>query len=163
MGGQPLRAGLRISHVGGSTYNFSQSEPHNPHIEGIANVVFGPNSTASIKFTSGVSAGATGEASVWPGLSPSLGCTRIDWGHATWGKTPAVPETRFQVSSQMFGVSTIETADGEALYMYTGERYQTGPDGLFAHGFMYWQPLKFDERGVTQPLNWTDSFVIEGL
>lgn len=41
------------------------------------------------------------------------------------------------------------------------ERYQTAPDGVFGHGFMYWQPLQYGADGLPQPLNWTDGFSLD--
>jgi hypothetical protein len=55
-----------------------------------------------------------------------------------------------------------ERRDGAVgtTHMYTGERYQTGPDGLFAHGFMYWEPIVFDNHDVPQQLKWADNFTL---
>ncbi len=73
-----------------------------------------------------------------------------------------MPETRCHVSSQMFGVAAITTRNGQKKDLYTGERYQTAPDGVFGHGFMYWQPLEYDAAtGVPQTLNWTDGFSLD--
>ena len=47
------------------------------------------------------------------------------------------------------------------MQLYTGERYQTAPDGVFGHGFMYWQPLEYDAAGVPRVLNWTDGFTLD--
>jgi hypothetical protein len=57
----------------------------------------------------------------------------------------------------MFGVAKVPTRNGP-VYIYTGERYQTAPDDVFGHGFMYWQPLRFNADGVPAVLNWTSSF-----
>lgn len=180
-GGQPLRGGLRVTKLPDGRYNFSETQPHNSMISGVGNVTDYGNGTAKIviigsRTVDGVITDVltTGFAAAWPGLD--VGCTMINWGvtkpglpfgQVTWGKQPQIPETRFQVSSQMFGVSTIRPMvnsnicdDDSAVYMYTGERYQTGPDGLFAHGFMYWQPLTFDQLGVAQTLKWTDNFTL---
>ena len=162
-GGQPLRAGLRISRLPDGRYNFSQDQAHNSEIVGVGTAVLTPSGVANITITGGPSKGTRGVADLWPGLntSSSSPCfTRIIWGGGgcTWGRAPQVPETRFRVSSQMFGVAAITTRDGQERHLYTGERYQTAPDGVFGHGFMYWQPLEYDAAGVPQPLNWTDGF-----
>jgi hypothetical protein len=162
-GGQPLRAGLKISQLPGGLYNFSQDQAHDSEIVGVGTVTITHSGVASITITDGVSKGAHGVADLWPGLNSSTCFTRIIWGGGgcTWGRAPEVPETRFHVSSQMFGVAAITTRDGQENHVYTGERYQTAPDGVFGHGFMYWQPLEYDAAGVPQPLNWTDGFSLD--
>eukprot|EP00038_Savillea_parva_P005573 m.159110 g.159110 ORF g.159110 m.159110 type:complete len:495 (+) comp11742_c0_seq1:85-1569(+) len=159
-GGQPLRGGIRVDSLGNHLYNFTESQPHNRMVVGVGKVTSGTNNhTLTITIVSGPSQGAVGVMDAWPGLNDS-GCSRIIWEGAvgtTWGKSPFVPETDFQVNTQMFGVSTLWTANG-TVHMYTGERYQTAPDGVFGHGFMYWQPLVYNEQGVPDMLQWTDEF-----
>ena len=161
-GGQPLRAGLRISQLSGDRFNFTQNQAHDSEIVGIGTVTLTASGVANITITDGLSKGTHGVADLWPGLNSSACFTRIIWrnGECTWGRSPQVPETRFHVSSQMFGVATISTRDGNEQHVYTGERYQTAPDGVFGHSFMYWQPLEYSATGVPQPLNWTDGFVL---
>ena len=140
-GGQPLRGGLRISKLPDGRYNFSQDQAHDAEIVGVGTVVITQSGAATIPIAEGVSKGTHGVADLWPGLkSSSAGCfSRIIWqdGGCTWGRGPEVPETRFRVASQMFGVASITTRDGATTHVYTGERYQTAPDGVFGHGFMY--------------------------
>ena len=163
-GGQPLRAGLRVDRIEGGWFNFTETQPHYGKVTGVGTVTDHGNGTATVSIPAGPGTQAhTGMADAWPGLAPGLGCTRIVWdgGRNTWGKQTEIPETRFQVASQMFGVSTIRPlGGGPTIYLYTGERYQTGLDGLFAHGFMYWQPLSFDGEGVVQPIHWVDNFTL---
>ena len=161
-GGQPLRGGLRISQLSATRYNFSQDQAHDSEIVGVGTVAFTATGVANITITDGLSKGAHGVADLWPGLNSSACFTRIIWanGACTWGRTPQVPETRFRVSSQMFGVATITARDGHEQHIYTGERYQTAPDGVFGHGYMYWQPLEYDAAGVPKQLNWTDGFAL---
>eukprot|EP01047_Picozoa_sp_COSAG01_P060540 COSAG01_NODE_7434_length_3213_cov_0.853565_2_plen_137_part_00 len=133
---------------------------------GIGEVVRTARGVANITITEGVSKGARGVADMWPGVNTSSAeCfTRIIWnqGACTWGRLPDVPETRFHVSSQMFGVAVIRSPNsGEETHLYTGERYQTAPDAIFGHGFMYWQPLEYDAAGVPQVLNWTANFSLD--
>jgi hypothetical protein len=165
-GGQPLRAGLQITPLPDGRYNFSQDQAHDPELVGIGEVVRTARGVANITITEGVSKGARGVADMWPGVNTSSAeCfTRIIWneGACTWGRLPDVPETRFHVSSQMFGVAVIRSPNGgEETHLYTGERYQTAPDAIFGHGFMYWQPLEYDAAGVPQVLNWTANFSLD--
>jgi hypothetical protein len=157
-GGQPLRAGLRISRLPDGRYNFSQDQAHPCEIVGVGTVETTASGAANITITDGLSKGTTGLADLWPGLNTSVCFTRIIWGRCTWGRSPHVPK---HVSSQMFGVATITTRDGQETQLYTGERYQTAPDGVFGHGFMYWQPLQYGADGLPQPLNWTDGFSLD--
>ena len=61
----------------------------------------------------------------------------------------------------MFGVAKIAGGDGEEpTWVYSGERYQTAPDGLFGHGMMYWQPLSYDAAGVPAALSWMSNFTL---
>ena len=173
-GGQPLRGGLHITAVSSSALsateeeeatrkqqqvlNFSQSEPHLPQIQGIGTLAQANSSGVwTITITEGLSQNLTAVVDAWPGTSNGS-CSRISWSSlAVWGKSPVVPESDFHVAAQMFGVSTLTTAEGEVVHMYTGERYQTGPDGQFATGFSYWEPLRYasssaNGSGVVQPL-----------
>lgn len=139
--------------------NFSESQAHQKRVVGIGTVVFGGGS-ANITLVEGVENGTVGVADTWPGLTSS--CSRIIWrgGQTTWGKEPHVHETRFNVRSQMFGMAKISSADGSYTHVYTGERYQTAPDQVFGHGFMYRQPVKYDAKGVPQVLEWMDNFTL---
>ena len=165
-GGQPLRGGLTVSRLPDGRYNFSQNQAHDSEIVGLGTVQYTQSGVANITITEGVSKGAHGVADLWPGVNSSINSncfTRIIWngGGCTWGKRPEIAETRFEVSSQMFGVATItRIRDGQEHHLYTGERYQTAPDGVFAHGFMYWQPLEYRVDGTPQALNWTDGFAL---
>ena len=162
-GGQPLRAGLQISQLPDGRYNFSQDQAHDAEVVGIGNVAIAQDGTANILITDGVSKGTRGVADVWPGLNSSNATcySRIIWrdGRCTWGR--GVPETRFRVASQMFGVASITTRDGVTTDVYTGERYQTAPDGIFGHGFMYWQPFSYDAGWMPQELDWADGFSLD--
>ena len=160
-GGQPLRAGLSINKLADGRFNFSESQPHNRRFVGIGTVVFA-GGIANITLVEGVDKGAVGVADAWPGLPSGAGCTRIMWSGSstTWGKVPHVHETKFAVSTQMFGMARITAPDGIVTHLYSGERYQTAPDGVFGHGSMYFQPLSYDAKGMPQPLRWVDNFTL---
>ena len=137
-GGQPLRAGLTVTKLADGRYNFSETQAHNARVVGVGTVIEGAG-TANITLVEGLDNGTVGVADAWPGLPASSGCSRIVWrgGSTTWGREPSVHETRFNVRSQMFGVAKVSAADGSSTHIYTGERYQTAPDQVFGHGFMY--------------------------
>ena len=161
-GGQPLRAGLRVTKLPDGRWNFSETQPHHDRVVGLGTVAVA-NGIANISIVEGPSKGTVGVADAWPGLPTAGGCTRILWsgGAVTWGKLPAVHETKFGVSSQMFGVAKIAGGDSEEpTWVYSGERYQTAPDGLFGHGMMYWQPLSYDAAGVPAALSWMGNFTL---
>ena len=83
------------------------------------------------------------------------------------GRGGGCSETRRPVEAQQFSTTPVRLAsasasasdgggDGSAgdeyAYLYFGERWQTGPDGVHAHGFQHWEPLRFDEEGRVLPL-----------
>lgn len=151
-GGQPLRGGLHVVAIGAGRYNFTQSQPHSPQIEGVGTLTQSPAGGWLIAIESGLSQNLTARVDSWP-QTAATSCSRISWSNGgIWGKLPVVPESRFHVQAQMFGVSTLHVAGGGTVHMYTGERYQTGDDGQFASGYSYWQPLTYDENGVVQRL-----------
>lgn len=127
-GGQPLRAGLHISKLPDGRFNFSQTQAHDAEIVGIGTVVVLANGVAHINITEGEAVGSHGLADQWPGVRSSVCFSRIIWRHGqtTWGLAPEVPETRFHVASQMFGVAAIRARDGTTTHVFTGERCQPG-------------------------------------
>ena len=62
----------------------------------------------------------------------------------------------FTIPAQMYNVALVPTVDAAGLastaYLYYGERYNTGPDGLMSHGFSALVPFAFDQRGALLPL-----------
>jgi hypothetical protein len=70
-------------------------------------------------------------------------------------KLPYCGESVRPVAAQQFNVLSL---GGEVLYY--GERWQSTPSGLKSEDFSYLEILRFDEKGVVQRLNFTDSFVL---
>ena len=182
-GGQPFRPGLKVERAAtgdkdggtGIVYNFTQSQHHDGRVVGLGTVSYANDGVATITITSGPDAGAIGVADAWPGLyrrdgaakrasgnSSTVGCSRILWngGRTTWGKAPYINPTVFQVPVQMFGVASITTDSGNTVDIFTGDRYQTAPDGIFGHGFLYWEPIEYDALGTPQVLGWKDEITL---
>ena len=48
--------------------------------------------------------------------------------------------------------------DGDATFVWTGDRWQQAPDGLKGHEGQFWAPLSFDEQGRIGEVRWVDAF-----
>jgi hypothetical protein len=108
-----------------------------------------------------LSTGQTAVVSSWDGVVP---CSRIDVGSMIWCKVSphgACEPTTRPVEAQHFNTATVKDANGDSIYLFYGERWQTGPDGRFAHGFSHWEPLRFDADGSVLPLQNVSSFEID--
>ena len=56
--------------------------------------------------------------------------------------------------------------DGEDLYIYTGDRWQSALDHLKSHDLQYWQPLAFNDTvspPTIAPLSFVDNFTLTGV
>ena len=68
-------------------------------------------------------------------------------------KLPYCGESVRPVAAQQFNVLTL---GGSVLYW--GERWQSTLSGLKSEDFSYMEVLRFDDKGMVQRLNFTDSF-----
>jgi len=169
---QPLRAGLTVSKIPPPAnanlkhdyYNItSKKETHwpDPPRNGWLLEVDPVNK----KFTITLPSGPQGKGALQPWLNPwSNGqklplapeCTMIQHGipqNAVMCKLPFCGESIRPVAAQQFNVLQL---GGQHLYF--GERWQSTPTGYKADDFSYLEPLRFDQNGVVQRLNFTDSF-----
>ena len=56
----------------------------------------------------------------------------------------------------------VQTAGGGTQYVWTGDRWQTAPDGKWGHDFQTQLPLNFDDAdGSIIPLEWVDTFELD--
>jgi hypothetical protein len=66
-------------------------------------------------------------------------------------------------------VISVPGSDGKILYLWTGDRWQSAPDGLKDHDFQSWLPLEFEtdesSRGGgpdrIRQMEWQDSFYVD--
>ena len=66
------------------------------------------------------------------------------------------------LQAQQNSVIRYPTPGGGTGYIWTGDRWQQAPDGLFAHDPQTWAPLEFDDStGAILPMAWHDNFTIE--
>ena len=60
-------------------------------------------------------------------------------------------------------VIRIPQSDGSVQLVWTGDRWQSSPDGIKAHDLQYWSVLKFKEvNGIDLPMQfvWEDEITI---
>ena len=59
-------------------------------------------------------------------------------------------------------VMQVQTVGGGTQYVWTGDRWQTAPDGKWGHDFQTQLPLNFDDAdGSIVPLEWVDTFELD--
>ena len=67
--------------------------------------------------------------------------------------------TNFTVPAQQFNVATLPISANETLHMYYGERFRSSKDGLKAHDFQAWIPIRFIDACV-QPMLFLENFTL---
>jgi hypothetical protein len=67
--------------------------------------------------------------------------------------------TNFTVPAQQFNVATLPISSNETLHMYYGERFRSSKDGLKAHDFQAWIPIRFIDVCI-QPMQFLDNFTL---
>eukprot|EP00664_Eupelagonemidae_sp_cell27_P005789 gene5789-4941_t len=51
---------------------------------------------------------------------------------------------------------------GKLQYIWTGDMWQSAPDGIKAHDFQFWAPLAFNAKtGLPEQVKWIDSFQLD--
>ena len=84
-----------------------------------------------------------------------------DDGH--WMPTPCGPgEVCNPVShAQQNFVVEVPLVGGGSQFVWTGDAWQTAPDGRLGHDPQVWIPLDFDANGVILPLARVDNFTLD--
>lgn len=67
--------------------------------------------------------------------------------------------TNFTVPAQQFNVATLPISSEETIHLYYGERFRSSPDGLKAHDFQAWIPIRFIDACI-QPMFFLSNFTL---
>ena len=63
--------------------------------------------------------------------------------------------------AQQNSVIEVPTSDGGTEFVWTGDRWQDSPDGIFGHDPQTWLPLSFDSASLMpMPLQWVNNFTL---
>ena len=74
------------------------------------------------------------------------------------GNISRYSDGRVIIPAQQTGVARLPSADGE-VYLWTGDRWWSRPDGIKGHDFQYWSPpLTFRGDGTIEPLKWVEKW-----
>jgi hypothetical protein len=81
--------------------------------------------------------------------------------HPTDMTTPGTGRPDAVIPAQQTHVATIHTMRSIS-YHWMGDLWGSSPNNIKGHDFQYWSgPIKFDDDGMIQPLQWEDSWSIE--
>jgi hypothetical protein len=64
-------------------------------------------------------------------------------------------------AAQQNFVIEVPLANGSTAHVWTGDRWQQSPDGMYDQQPQTWLPLSFDSAGNVLPLQWAASFELD--